>query len=288
MSGIHLHHVIDHVRGRHVPIGPEARDEFLSLTAQADCYLFEQVPLDQVDEDLFSYPFPTKTEKEFFIERLIFFPAPVCWFEYQDPFGRTGLLIDARSPQVLRVNAIVMRENNSLLFGWGVWIEMLWSDIYSGVCKMTGDPLQCAKMRRIRERDPDFEQVLCNRLSLALYLTLMLNSRSTQIGPPIGAPPTLNKAREKRGRAPLPAHRVVTIVPKIYVDQEPSGLNPHRSPRLHWRRSHLRHFENPTPNSKHLAEHVHQGRAGWYVVQVPRCLVGKAELGEITHEYRVL
>lgn len=103
---------------------------------------------------------------------------------------------------------------------------------------------------------------------LAVYLTLMLNSKSSEVTTS-PAPKALNAARTKRGHTPLADHRIVTIVPKNYSHVKGADGIDRRSPRLHWRRSHLRKL--PTGKS----------------IVIARMLVGKAELGEVSHEYRI-
>jgi hypothetical protein len=97
----------------------------------------------------------------------------------------------------------------------------------------------------------------------------MLNSRSTEKRTVEGGP------KPSGNRHPLPAHTVVTIVPKRFVGERPDGeRGTHASPRLHWRRSHLREYKAPSGEVYHR-------------IVIPRCLVGKDELGAVTHTYRV-
>jgi hypothetical protein len=125
-------------------------------------------------------------------------------------------------------------------------------------------------------------------LPLVSYLTLMLNSKTTEVTRE-PAPAKLNKHRLAKGKTPLPAHRVVTIVPLAYRTVARGG-GTHASPRLHWRRSHKRHFEEKPVASAAtwMPNEVWLGKAGWWVVVIPRFLVGKVELGEVSHEYRFI
>jgi hypothetical protein len=99
----------------------------------------------------------------------------------------------------------------------------------------------------------------------ALYLTLMINSRTTEILGQV-APKHLNRSRVKRNHAPLYDHRVVRIVPQRFVTPGEGHGGTHASPRLHWRRSHIRTLQRGTPEERRIP--------------IPRMLVGRADLGE--------
>jgi hypothetical protein len=107
---------------------------------------------------------------------------------------------------------------------------------------------------------------------MVLYLTLMINSRTTEITREV-APDRLNRARLKRNRAPLYNHTVVRIVPQRFVTPGDGHGGTHASPRLHWRRSHIRTLQRGTPEERR--------------VLIRRMLVGRADLGEVSHEYRI-
>lgn len=104
---------------------------------------------------------------------------------------------------------------------------------------------------------------------LAVYLTLMLNSKSTDIVRE-AAPAKLNKIRERKGQTPLYDHTVVTIVPNRYVDRGEGQGGTHATPRLHWRRTHKRHFAEKTGNAKWMATEMHKGTMGWWVTRPPQ------------------
>jgi hypothetical protein len=115
---------------------------------------------------------------------------------------------------------------------------------------------------------------------LSIYLCLMINSKTTELRLE-KAPPKLNAARVKTGKAPLHDHSVVSIVPVRYIrDSEGEAKAMRRSPRLHWRRSHLRRIDHQTPKAKQLSN-------GQWGILITRFLVGAADKGAISHEYRV-
>ncbi len=100
-----------------------------------------------------------------------------------------------------------------------------------------------------------------------ILLTCMLQAKGveTRLEP---APVKLNKARAKKGRLPIQDIRTVLIRVGDRV-VTPSGHDvkgTHASPRLHWRRGHIRHFTDGS------------------ITNVRPCLVGDPSLGEVKHE----
>jgi hypothetical protein len=77
----------------------------------------------------------------------------------------------------------------------------------------------------------------------------------------------LNKARSSRGSQPLFEHKIVTI--DLTTVDKSNGTGTHASPRLHWRRGHIRT----------LASGVR--------TKVKPCLVGDPGSGFVSHDYRV-
>lgn len=86
--------------------------------------------------------------------------------------------------------------------------------------------------------------------------------------------PKKNRQRERGGKLPLFEHTVVEIR-GYQLDHKgaPAGRT-HRSPRMHWRRGHLRRFRN-------------QAGEIYRVTPIAPMLVGSATLGKIDHEYKV-
>lgn len=94
----------------------------------------------------------------------------------------------------------------------------------------------------------------------------LLMSKSTKQEMEI-AGESANRKRIKAGKIPLYSHRVVTINPDCRGGGGRGGS--HASPRLHWRRGHIRRYKT--------------GCEIW----IAPTLVGSADRGIITHEYRV-
>jgi hypothetical protein len=273
-----LHRVLDAINGktRDVVNGPkECIEEFKRLTAQAELFDFSQLHLEPSPDHAHSFKLPrlTDDEIEFWEQGLIPLPAPVCWFEFK--FETTsGILVrqfgnDIQATQVdFGYDGI---SNNECV------IDCIWTTA------VKNPPRKMVKNEAYLEFDclnKPFMKRLLSTLSteqlglyyaapyhLAKYLILMLNSKTTEVYRK-NIDDRLNKAREKRGATKIRSHFVVTIVPEKFKSINKNADGTHASPRLHWRRSHIR-----VMNDKK--------------VLVSRHLVGRRELGEVTHEYVV-
>jgi hypothetical protein len=82
------------------------------------------------------------------------------------------------------------------------------------------------------------------------------------------APENLNKAREKRGACPISGHKIVTIDTSSAVVEMSDRSGTHASPRLHWRRGHVRRL--PDGNK----------------TKVKPCLVGDPAAARVSQEWR--
>lgn len=244
-------------------------------------------PEEQLDHTggFWKLPVVTRDEREFWALRVLPLPAPICWFECT-VMTRFGLLVVSSDEGWL-----VTRFD--IVSGQVGWTTMQISAKYAHPKLENNFDIHVEifgnerKMRYLKQNQGLLEAEAGN-FWVAIYLALMVNSRSTDVVTE-PAPARLNKRRIEREplSAPLYEHRVVRIVPKRYVVNGEAGGGTHASPRLHWRRSHKRHFDRQTTGSVWVAHEIHNGVTGWFVGIVPRCLVGKRELGTITHEYRV-
>jgi hypothetical protein len=98
---------------------------------------------------------------------------------------------------------------------------------------------------------------------IAAFVAL-INSKSAKVNERL-APEKLNRARAKRGKPPLLGVRVVDV--PTPQRGEPKRAGGQRSPRMHWRRGHLRHWKDR-------------------IILVSPCLVGVAENGVVEQIYR--
>lgn len=266
------HKVIDALRGRDkkytlilVPGMPDKAtcEDVAELINRAQKFDFGDLVLEQKDDNSYAIPALTEDEKNFWREGLIPLPFPVCWYEWVLGGFRSGLLVLEREPE-LWVHRIDFVRDEVLFDGVAVQLDRQ-PVIGSNHIRATLSGNYTLLNSLAGERVSGW---IATSGLLAIYLTLMLNSKSTEsvVEP---APAKLNAARVKRGHAPLAAHRVVRIVPRRFqYERGPLG-HERLSPRLHWRRSHLRHY------------------ADGKMVVIARMLVGKAELGEVSHEYRI-
>jgi hypothetical protein len=283
--------------------------EFVALARKAEKFSFGEIPL-ELDPDpahaingrpIWIQPMITKVEHEAWDEGLIPLPAPVCWFEFILGGEPSGMLV-LKTHRDIKVQRVDYEPKKGTGVFTGVWVERSEAELDKELRLNTsngasyfqrGDQIYRASGP---QKALDFIALAKSKgtkvLNLAadhyltMYLTLMLYSSTTEFQQQ-EAPAKLNKARVKSGHEPLPPHRIVTIVPGRYLERKEAQGGTHASPRLHWRRSHKRHFDHQTGNARWLGNEVYKGQTGWYVTIVPRCLVGLAELGEVSHEYRI-
>lgn len=84
------------------------------------------------------------------------------------------------------------------------------------------------------------------------------------------APKFINGVREKKGKPPIfSLHRISIDLSKVRMPGMKGADMTHASPRLHWRRGHIRRLA-----------------VGRMTIVRP-CLVGEASLGHVAHDYRV-
>lgn len=283
-------------------------EEFQDLANKAEKFSFGEIPL-ELDPDMskaiigkpvWVQPEITRTETEAWNLGLIPLPAPICWYEFELGHEPSGMLIVQDPEQGMKVQRVDYNHRKGHLVYNGIWVRRPKTATQAPVFQ-TGDPpywtdgniaYEVSGPKDALERYGRMKAKGLKALNLAsdhylcIYLTLMLSSLTTELR--IEHPPEkLNKARMKAGKAPLPLHRVVTIVPDRYVDRsEPQG-GTHRRPRLHWRSSHFKHFDHRTAGSQWMETMPWKGKSGWWVTLVPRHLVGKKEVGVVTHEYFV-
>lgn len=319
---IFAHHVVDALRGRRgrytvlCKADRDSQRKVAAMVESAEKFDFGALVLEKsTDGKMFEIPEITEAEAEAWSVGLLPFPAPLCWFEFsvvedKSAVSRSMLLIDSVdgslkvyrfdfSPAPCKGMAVTFGDftaKGDVVFWPGTFVELAagadpraLNAAGSSAAYVVGHGER--KLLRMLEND-EINHYLTGRapLKLALYLNMMLYSQSTETK--TAELPKQSRVkeliRERKGLAALPAHRIVTIVPDRFMrEAEREGKATHRPPRLHWRRSHLRHFDHQTGNAKWLPDHEHKGSRGWWVTLVARMLVGRAELGEMSHEYRV-
>jgi len=289
-----VHDIVDALRGHgkysvaFPSVVPQTyREHLAAKLVQAEKFEIKNIPLEgRVSDGMYNVPRLDDNETEYWTAGLLPLPKELTWYEFSVATNTVhGMLIEERpgiSPR--QKNWHVTRMDIS---GRGVVLLPI-------TMLITRSPDQ----KRIvledigRWHDASTRRTLVEDLrgiaAFGIYLTLMLNSKSTVLER-VDPQPALNKKRMKLGREPRDARRVVKITPAYERDTATSGGGDRPGTgaprRLRWRRSHLRHYRSPTPHSVWLPSANHKGETGWYVAVIPRMLVGRAEVGCITHDY---
>jgi hypothetical protein len=285
---MHAHRVIEAMRkrtpGTHPPLreylSEEKIDIFADLIEAAEKFDFGPLVLERKDDSIlpggygYSLPDFTDTEWELWGLGLIPLPANPSWYEYQLGTSRSGLLVYTHEERW----CVVRAELAPSMYWDAVMVSIPRKSAAHQTytqCEMHSDWMAPQQLTEEQKRTLWGDQA-----HISIYLTLMLGSKTTE-KKNVPAPAFINKARAKKGKPLLPEHTVVRIVPHQYIteSQREAGRT-HASPRLHWRRSHLRVYDRATPASTFV-----EGK-GWCVA-IPRCLVGVADQGEVHHEYFV-
>lgn len=233
--------------------------------------LFLEKMEDENKASVWLCPRLTTDEEGFWHDGLIPLPAPLCWFEYALGTARTGLLVNTVGNKWRAARLDITKDDVIVFDGMAVQAQQL------------------GNMRGIADNEQLSVELLGNLefyntvssktwqeanvgaiMPMVKYLTLMLNSRTTE-NLQATVSTALNKKRQKNGLTPLPDHRVVRIVPRRFqYERHADGtLSERRSPRLHWRRSHKRTYAD--------------GKS----IVIARMLVGHAENGHVSHEYKI-
>lgn len=298
------HHIIDILRGKlkhgHRVDLPGITKDMMRSTAEAidsaQKFDFGQLLLEPDDlkrPGHWNIPRLTDDERGMWVEGFIPLPHPLCWYEWTLGHSRSGILV-AEQDGGWRWHCQRIDWTNQGVLYEGISATIDRRKFTRGSVSVSiGGNIELYRAWKNYQGTANMEAVLRNNIytspSLVLYLTLMLNSKTTEtVAAPIPSE-KLNKKRMSKGYAPLAEHRIVTIVPdRFRVPRDPDApKSTHRSPRLHWRRSHLRHYDHHVLSAKWAPEHDWNGKKGWWVSVIPRFLVGRADLGEVSHEYRI-
>lgn len=200
----------------------------------------------------------SKTAKEFFYQGVDIYPYENCWFEWEesmeDNYGEIHEHF-ARHVCVIKANPLEIqfqylgsggstREELSDWYHSG-WVMSLWWSGEVSWWSYESEPSGSDNILShqygphwIGPRPCDF---LAMERSLA-YMAMMLarETKTVERHPPAG----LNAHRVKKGKVPFFSHHVVTIDPQRIVyeggDRSQPGGPKRTSPRLHWRRGHVR------------------------------------------------
>lgn len=281
---VFAHKVLEAISTRFVFVegagGKEKINALKETIRKSEKFDFGELHLEKNDE---AYEIPNSTHDELiaFRDRLVPFPSDFFWYEYKFTGEAGKMAILSRYDEenhILYSTRIDWRDDNSLITYDNVWSKVNLSEL---IDELSYNIYLVGNIDFINQRNKKILiQTYMSLAPMAFYLTLMLGSKSTEIKME-PAPIKLNKHRQKKGREPLPAHRIVRIIPARYHnDRQREADAERRLPRMHFRRSHLRHYPNKTPNAKQLPD-------GRWAVFIPRQLINKPEHGSVTHEYKV-
>lgn len=259
----------------------KAVEEFLKFIAIAEKFDFGVLPCEKMEADgkgfnipYFKIPSMTEDEIGFWFEGLIPLPADVCYYEFslseeQGFTGISGLLIRKDRNGDIWTQRVEGPQGNDLDYIIdGTWTRSNRNDTITWI---NDDVDRFAALSMLHSEK--LKDYFGSAPMLAMYLTLMINSKTTDI---VRSVPTAKQQslRKQLKKLPLPLHRIVTIVPQRFIDEahEADGTKgTHASPRIHWRRSHVRTYNRGLPNERKIV--------------IARQIVGRRELGEVTHDY---
>lgn len=250
----------------------------LALLEQAEGFDFGPLVLENRPElgipgGAFIVPRFSSVESELVSTGLLQLPSPVCWYEF-------GLGATTAAVLVFETDETISVLRFDALNGWktaACIAALRRKDVRPDGGFSLAYYSKPGEAVLLSADGPEVQVLYGSAVTLALYLTLMLISKTTETEHV--NPRFTNKLRAKKGKVPLKAHTVVRIVPYKYISesQREAGRS-HASPRLHWRRSHIRVYQKRTPGSVFI-----EGK-GW-CVPIARMLVGSADRGEVSHEY---
>lgn len=263
--------------GQH-PYSPEQQDDVLQAHLSGENGLIKRVVRSQKfsfgdarsfwpDEKRGSFVELVETCREFIVNGIDVLPFDECWFEWSlSLVSNNTKFICVMNKDADGIEFVPFaRQENFDGTGWlDNWIFSGWKQkfLYDGSL-MTSPFVTTDKTNAMQEQDNGIR-------AISMAFMAMLLSRETKIvekRPPSG----LVRHRLKKGKVPLFSHKVVTINPQRIVYEgsgQSSGIK-RSSPRLHWRRGHVRTLGS--------------GKK----IGIPPCIIGAAENGILDKTYRV-
>ena len=264
------HKIVDGLRGskkytmiKGVPGVTEAmRAETARRVVAAEKFDFGLLPLDPnpTEPGHWIVPHITADEVAWWREGLLPLPAPLCYFEFTMGGTRTAFLVEDKGHE-WTIERLDLADQGVLYDG--VVASLKFSKPASATrgseveVEVGGNVTALAwyKAQKIEELSA---QYYADTAALPVYMSMMINSRTTEKRVE-RVSKTLNASRVRRGKAPLSDHLVVRIVPERFAtEKDPTTGRTHRAPRLHWRRSHARHYDHQTPSARWSETIVHE------------------------------
>lgn len=176
-------------------------------------------------------------------------PYQACAFEFRISGRRIIACVDQSDNRIGLVIFVQTTIGWLMMPPYFEWKDAAWSVM--------------AGSEKFEQSDP-FTAMICSQI---MAISVALDAKVAE-GEVVRVPTKLNKAREKGGKLPLFDYHIVSLVNRSRAPAAPPSERHHRSPRLHFRRGHWRHYEA-------------------YKTWIKWTLVGNPELGFIDKEYRL-
>ncbi len=210
------------------------------------------------------------TAIQFYTNGINICPFQHCWFEWSIKYKGHNMQIVCiieNADDCMYFQPFFLNKSSDV-YGCETWTFSGWVTRL----KPNGDLSRFSCVRGDQFDNPSDESMGMDVFAVSMSLASMaiLMARETKVTER-RLPAGVNAHRFKKGRAPLFAHKVVTIDHSRIVYEGGSGQSGiHRSsPRLHWRRGHVRTLSS--------------GKK----IGIPPCVVGAAENGVIDKTYRI-
>lgn len=204
-----------------------------------------------------------RTAGEAFHEDMLPLPFDVVIFNFGACGGRGRVICDfvIKNSNGFTVNEILKIDDNWLIMPWVAYIHF-GSNLDTGAAQF--HPLEFASSHKIADFNREQATQSTQRVLQALVCMETKHVRITDES----ASEKLNKVRERRGACPISGHKIVTIDTSSAIVEISDRGGTHASPRLHWRRGHVRHLTGGTKT------------------KVKPCLVGDPAAARVSQEWR--
>ena len=270
---------------------PEQENTFLHILERAEQFTFLDLPLEFDGKYNYTIPQVTSQEQDFWDEGLISLPHPYCWFEFDvEGSNRTALVVwrvDEFKTACRRID-----------LGPAFYAAQDFMGVYDTRTSKIEVSVRPNLDMHVRMENGESvgdavsgDAAAC--MLLSIYMCLVLMSKTTETRR-VEAPAKLVRSQVKRKVERTRSHTVVRIVPDRFMASEVGvkvGSVHRKSPRLHSRRSHLRHFDSQTPGSKHVEVCPCCQRENVWVTPIPRFWVNRRDDSDsgnfTTREYKV-
>lgn len=257
--------------------------EFLELIQEAEKFDFGVIAKEVhaskkfghsgLELPFFKMPEITDEELDFWLQGLLPLAHKIVWYEFTVRNHTSALLLKRDENNHVYCQRIEYYDNSNTRY----MIDGTWARLTEEK-NIQWQNANVDWTKALQSLPPDQAYDLWgSSVLLGVYLTLMINSKTTELRT-VHPEPRQQSLRKQLKKTPLHSHTVVTIIPKRFIDEavEADGekvKGTHASPRIHWRRSHVRTYHRDTPRERKVV--------------IARQIVGRRDLGTVTHDYVV-